>query len=316
MIDQIAAHVSVSMLPGIGPAKSRKILDSLTSLESFDVYSTVLKCFPSIEIGHSEWHAIWSRSVDKVERIMDQGIVIVPYLSDLYPANLRGLSTPPVNLYLIGRVDSLLSANIIAIVGTRNPDSCIQDFAPSFCEHLSSLASCVVSGLALGCDSMAHIASIRSTTPTVAVLPCGIDKIYPKENQGSAQDIVEAGGCLVSEYEPGTKIQKSYFVARDRIQAGLSHAGVLLQSSLNGGSMHAMKTLASLGRPLATISPPMHLLNADQWAGNVKLINGRPAPLVFDLASDAHSIREGAGILLPKHQNQSVAQSFIQQSLL
>lgn len=132
MIDQIAAHVSVSMLPGIGPAKSRKILDSLTSLESFDVYSTVLKCFPSIEIGHSKWHAIWSRSVDKVERIMDQGIVIVPYLSDLYPANLRGLSTPPVNLYLIGRVDSLLSANIIAIVGTRNPDSCIQDFAPSF----------------------------------------------------------------------------------------------------------------------------------------------------------------------------------------
>ena len=77
----------------------------------------------------------------------------------------------------------------IAIIGTRHPSKHIQDLAPNFCQYISQKASCIVSGLAIGCDTIAHQACINAGRPTAAILPCGIDQIYPKQNTGLADKI-------------------------------------------------------------------------------------------------------------------------------
>ena len=166
----------------------------------------------------------------------------------------------------------------------------------------------------MGCDTIAHNACLNSSAATTAVLPCGIDQIYPKSNADLAREIKDSGGCLLSEYEPGVKPQKSYFVARDRIQAGLSHSILLLQSTISGGSMHAIRTMQTLGRPFSTISPPPGRTKDPQWSGNSQLMREKECT-VFDLASEEYLLRNIVDSFLISNNSSEDSQSFEQPSL-
>lgn len=291
MIKEIIAHQSISDIPGIGPAKAKKILDSLSSYDLDHIYSTIIKVTPSAKIDSQLWKSISSRAEVKILQILETEISIIPYLSESYPSQLKDLNNPPINLYIDGDRDSIMGDKNIAIIGTRNPDKYIEDLAPDFCQYISKKASCIVSGLAIGCDAIAHQSCIKSNKATAAILPCGIDQIYPKKNADLAEDIKASGGCLISEYEPGVKPQKSYFIARDRIQAGLSHAVVLLQSTEDGGSMHAIRTMQGLKRHISAISAPLDQSTSHQWSGNRQLIEDIKCT-AFDLSSEENSARK------------------------
>ena len=288
MIEEIVAHHSILSIPGIGPKKAKKILDSLSSYDSDHIFTAVIRIANSVKLDAMSWQSILSDSKEKSLRALDTGISIIPYLSDLYPSQLKELDSPPINLYIDGSTDAIMGDKNIAIIGTRNPGKETESLAPSLCQYISQKATCIVSGLAIGCDTIAHNACLNSGTVTTAVLPCGIDQIYPKQNAELAREIKHSGGCLISEYEPGIKPQKSYFVARDRIQAGISHSIVLLQSTIDGGSMHAMRTMQTIRRPYSAISPPTGRADDYQWSGNAQLIQEKKCT-IFDYYSDEAS---------------------------
>ena len=314
MNKEIIAHQSISDIPGIGPVKAKKILDNLSSYDSEYIFSAVVKAFPLAKIDNQSWQSIQLKAEDKVLRMLDAGVSIISYLSKSYPSQLKELSDPPINLYIVGDVSSIMGSRNIAIIGTRHPSKHIQDLAPNFCQYISQKASCIVSGLAIGCDTIAHQACINASRPTAAILPCGIDQIYPKKNTGLADKIKASGGCLISEYEPGIKPQKSYFVARDRIQAGLSHAVALLQSSDKGGSMHAIKTMKSLNRPCAVISVPPDQIKYNQWSGSLQLIT-RNQCTTFDLTCDTSLLRKTIDSFLNQQISNKESKDFEQGSL-
>lgn len=314
MIKEIVAHHSILSIPGIGPKKAKKILDSLSSYDTDHIFSTVIKIVNSVKIDSLSWQSIVSDSKDKTLRTLDTGISIIPYLSESYPSQLKELDSPPVNLYVDGNADAIMGNRNIAIIGTRKPDKETEILTPSLCKYISKKASCIVSGLAIGCDTIAHNACLDSGTATTAVLPCGIDQIYPKKNEELAREIKTSGGCLISEYEPGIKPQKSYFVARDRIQAGLSNSIVLLQSTIDGGSMHAIRAMQKLRRPFSVITPPPGRAKDPCWSGNFQLIQDNKCT-VFDLACKEDLLRNIVDSFLNSNNLGEDSQTFEQPSL-
>ena len=286
----------------------------MSSYDKDHVFSVLIKKINTVKIDSLAWQSIVSDSKDKTLRTLDAGISIIPYLSESYPSQLKELDSPPINLYIDGSTRAIMADKNIAIIGTRKPDIETENLAPSLCQYISKKVSCIVSGLAIGCDTIAHNACLDLGTVTTAVLPCGIDQIYPKNNRELAKEIKNSGGCIISEYEPGIKPQKSYFVARDRIQAGLSHSIVLLQSAIDGGSMHAIRAMQALKRPIAAISPPPGCAKDSLWAGNLQLIQEQRCT-VFDLAYEEDLLRNIVDSFLASNDLGEDSQVFAQPSL-
>lgn len=173
----------------------------------------------------------------------------------------------------------------VAIIGTRQPSSYSVACARRCGRIFSSHAYSVVSGLAIGCDTEVHKAVIESSGLAVAVLANGLDTVAPASNKLLALNILEKGGLLLSERPPESKIMKSDFVARDRIQAGISRGVLLIQSSANGGSMYAVKRAIGLNRPVGVIDPVAAKFQDGDFSGNQNLIDSGSVIAIRDSSS-------------------------------
>lgn len=141
---------------------------------------------------------------------------------------------------------SLLQNKIVGIVGTRNASAPGLMRASLLSKRYSECGYSVLSGLAVGIDTAVHSASLSST---IAVLPTPINApIYPKENTHLATDILRNGSLLISPFKEGSPLTKFSFIFRDRVQALLSSFLIVVESSSEGGSMHALKSAASNNR--------------------------------------------------------------------
>ena len=161
----------------------------------------------------------------------------------IYPKALLQLSRPPKKIYAIGNIN-LLQNKALAIVGTRNNTEYGRKYTKKFARELSNVGITIVSGLALGIDTIAHKSSMESLGRTIAVLGSGFDNVYPKENKKLYQEILENEGCIISEYAPNAKVNMLNFPTRNRIIAGLS-CGVLVTEAKHrsGSSITARKAL-------------------------------------------------------------------------
>ena len=121
-----------------------------------------------------------------------------------YPSLLKKIDNPPICIYIIGRKDILNDTNI-AIVGSRDATEYGKYEAKDFAYKLSSNGFNIVSGLARGIDSFAHIGAINAKGKTIGVLGNGLDNIFPKENMKLAEEVIKTGGCIISEYPLGTR---------------------------------------------------------------------------------------------------------------
>jgi DNA processing protein len=151
-----------------------------------------------------------------------------------YPDMLREIASPPEWLYVRG---VLPKHSMVAVVGTRKCSDYGLKATYQISSGLAKAGAVIVSGLALGIDAMAHRAALDAGGKTVAVLACGLDEIYPSSNRGLAEEILESGGALISEYEPGTPPVKHHFPERNRIIAGLSLGTIVTESPVEGGAM-------------------------------------------------------------------------------
>ena len=183
----------------------------------------------------------------KYSDLENDGITVVCYGETSYPQKLIQLDNPPALLYCRGNVSLLNRPETVAVVGTRESSERGEVVARRTVEFLSESGFVTVSGLALGIDKQAHISALRSGMETIAVLT-DIEKIKPSSNTTLANEILQKGGLLVSENPPNSEIFPALFVKRDRIQAGLALAVFAIETSEDGGTMHAVKSAQSLGR--------------------------------------------------------------------
>lgn len=152
-----------------------------------------------------------------------------------YPALLKEIANPPKQLYMLGLLPR--SAPCIAIVGSRKFTAYGKEVTARLAYDLASIGITVVSGLALGVDTIAHKAALEANGKTVAVLGCGLDQIYPLSNRDLAKRILAGGGALLSEYEAGTPPYKSNFPARNRIITGISLGVVITEAAAHSGAL-------------------------------------------------------------------------------
>lgn len=163
---------------------------------------------------------------------------------------------PPVKeLFYQGDLN-VLKRKIFGIVGARHANGYGRRAAIRFAKELSNLGYAVASGLARGIDGAAHYGSLLGKTPTIAVLGSGLDIVYPPEHRGLTQKILERGGLLLSEYEPGTRPDKFRFPMRNRIIAALSQGILVIEARENSGSLITAKCALELGRDVFVLPGP------------------------------------------------------------
>ena len=167
---------------------------------------------------------------------MKYKVIKVDINSNFYPERLRNISSPPKQLYCLGDLELLNYKNNIAIIGSRNCSFYGERAAKDFAFNLSKNNLCIVSGLAKGIDSFAHIGTLNAKGKTIAVLGSGLDNIYPKENEKLFQDIIKNDGLVITEYPLGTSALKQNFPARNRIISGLSDAILVIEARKNSGT--------------------------------------------------------------------------------
>jgi DNA processing protein len=163
-------------------------------------------------------------------------IKVIRFNQPEYPRLLREIPRPPVLLFVRGDVNCL-SLPQVAIVGSRNPSQTGSDNAEQFAEYLAQCGFAICSGLALGIDAAAHRGALHANGKTIAVMGTGIDQIYPARHKLLAEQIVAAGGAIISEFPPGTSAHSSNFPQRNRIISGLSGGTLVVEAAVQSGSL-------------------------------------------------------------------------------
>ncbi len=181
---------------------------------------------------------------------------LVTWGSASYPALLAEIADAPLVLFVEGD-SAALSLPQFAIVGSRNPTPIGRDTATHFAGHLAAAGLAIVSGLALGIDAAAHRGAIEGSGRTIAVLGCGLDRIYPPENAALARQVV-ACGALVSDLPAGTAPIKQHFPRRNRLISGLSVGTLVVEAALRSGSLITARLAAEQGREVFAIPGSIH----------------------------------------------------------
>lgn len=162
-------------------------------------------------------------------------IITINYKENTYPKELLKLKLPPLNLYVEGNFE-LLNKEIIAIVGSRNCSEYGWKQAKKFSTALSQNGICIISGLAIGIDSISHISAMNNVGRTIAVLGAGFNNIYPKENKELFNKILENNGCVISEYPPEEKVNTKNFQRRNEIISALAFGVLVIEAGYRSGS--------------------------------------------------------------------------------
>jgi len=189
---------------------------------------------------------------------LNQKVNMVTLTTPDLPDAIKRLHTPPKQLFLSSdSLDTILSRPRIGIVGSRKVTPYGRAVTESLSSDLASKGVVIVSGLALGIDSIAHASCLRAGGTTVAVLPAGLDKICPTSHTQLARDIVSSGGLLVSEYPERTAPLRPNFVARNRIIAALSEGLLIPEAAIASGSLHTARFALELGIPVFAVPGPI-----------------------------------------------------------
>ena len=277
--------VKILQLKGLGKKTAIKIcdraqdevLDSDSELKEFVLGCIANKWVKRLPIfSQNEFAEAFQKGEDICKKSEQSGVRILSIYDNDFPYQLRNIPDNPILLSFRGDYKRLNNLTGIAIIGTREPTPEGINSGEYFGEMLGKEGFNIVSGLAIGCDSAAHRGCLKGRGFTTAILAHGLHTVYPKENKELAEDIVASGGVLLSEYFFGVGALANYFVERDRLQAGLSNATIVIQSGIKGGTMHAVNATIKANKILAAVKYKPDI-NSDKVKGNEMLINQKKA---------------------------------------
>lgn len=227
-------------VPGIGSANLRKLVEYFGTGENiWKASDKDIRLSRCINAGTCDALAkIKKQSVD-VDTLQDEwvkkNIKLCSYWDDTYPEPLKNSMNPPVILFYRGSLED--TGECLAIVGARKASNYGKNIAMMFGKDLAKNDVTVVSGAAKGIDTAAHQGALSvEHGKTIAVLGCGVDVVYPRENEKLLASIAEHG-AVVSEYMPGTQPNPKFFPARNRIISGLSRGVIVVEAGVKSGSL-------------------------------------------------------------------------------
>ena len=243
------------------------ILELRSAREPGDVLERLLAGHPSYRVPAA---VLRERARAALDRARTRAVQALAWDDPAYPALLAAIVDPPPVLWVRGSA-SVLSLTSVAIVGSRAGSPYALAVAERLAADLASRGIGVVSGLARGVDSSAHRAAVAAGGPTVAVLGCGADVVYPPEHAGLADEI-RVSGAVVSELPPGTPPRAPFFPRRNRIISGLSRAVVIVEAGEKSGSLITARSALEQGRDVLAV--PGSVLNGRNRGGHALLRDG------------------------------------------
>ncbi len=254
----LAAWLALSQISGLGNETLRKLLQAFGSPEAvFEAKNSELNQVVRQGIANAITQGIHPETLQPTADWLTDPLNSVLTLADAeYPQALLNIADPPFLLFAKGRVE-LLNAPAFAIVGSRNATPQGLRNAEAFAQAISDAGLCIVSGMAQGIDAAAHIGALRGTGSSIGVVGTGLDKVYPAANRQLAHQLAQHG-CLVSEFSLGTPPIAGNFPRRNRIISGLGLGCLVVEASLQSGSLISARMALEQGRDVFAIPGSIH----------------------------------------------------------
>lgn len=222
--------------------------------------------------------------IEQSEKIIEQcertGVDIITIEDEKYPNRLKGIYNPPIILFCMGDISFIDNEVAITVVGTRKPSHYSLQVAREICGNLANIGAVLVSGFALGIDSVAHGEALSHREKTVAVLGCGIDYDYPTSNT-KLKRIIAKNGAVISEFLPGTPPLGPNFPQRNRILSGLSLGTLVIEAHKRSGALITAELSIQQGRDLFCI-PPADLFDS-RYSGVIRFLRDGAIPVFSHL---------------------------------
>ncbi len=245
------ALIALNLTTNMGAVTARRLIEAFGSaVASLNATEAELRRVPGIGttraaqfktgFDKADWHG-------EEQRAAGLGVRLITWDDADYPELLRKIYDPPLVLYLCGDVAALHGTGV-AVIGTRNPTRYGCDSAHRFGYQLAGAGYVVISGLARGIDTAAHRGALDAQGRTVAILGGALDCLYPVENRDLAAQMARAGGAVVSEYPFGRQPDRQTFPMRNRIVSGLAAGVLVVEASLQSGTLITVDQALEQGR--------------------------------------------------------------------
>lgn len=265
----IVAWLTLSLIRGLGGEGARHLLREFGSPEAvLAAPVSSLKLFVKPEAASAVTKGITDEVLAATLVWLEDSQNHIVTLGDRdYPQSLLNIADPPLLLYVKGRLD-LLNRTAIAIVGSRHATPQGINNAEEFANALSNAGLCIISGMAHGIDAAAHRGALRGAGSSIAVVGTGLDKVYPAANRDLAH-LLAKQGALISEFPLGTPPVGTNFPRRNRLISGMSAGCLVVEASLQSGSLITARLSMEQGRDVFAIPGSIH---SPQSRGCHKLI--------------------------------------------
>ena len=266
--------LALSLTPGLGPTRARKLVEhfgspetvfhaSLTELEAAAIQAVSAQ---SIATGKSA-----ELAREELARAADAGITVLSVSDPFYPRRLKEIYDPPIILYVRGDAEQLNKPGI-AMVGTRHPTPYGSGMAERLACDLAAQGLVIISGMARGVDTASHRGAISAKAKTIAVFGTGVDVIYPKENSRLSEQILSFGGALISEFPLGTFAAPQNFPIRNRILSGMSIGVLVVEAAEYSGTRITARLALEQNRDVFAV--PGNVTNKNSWGPNTLIKQG------------------------------------------
>ena len=273
-----AAHLlewlAISLTPGLGPTKARKLVEHFGSAEAvFRASLTELEA-TGIQVVSAQSLATGKSAElarEEIAQAAAAGVTLVSLDDPSYPPRLKEIYDPPLILRVRGNLDVLTSPGI-AMVGTRHPTPYGSGMAERLACDLAAQGLVIISGMARGVDTASHRGAITAKGKTVAVFGTGVDVIYPKENSRLSEQILALGGALISEFPLGTFAAPQNFPIRNRIISGMSVGVLVVEAAEYSGTRITARCALEQNRDVFAV--PGNVTNKNSWGPNTLIKQG------------------------------------------
>lgn len=288
----VLGWLALQRVPGIGPAAMLRLAREFGSAEA------AMGASPDELVARGRLSREQARAISaqrgavpgllgQIAEWRAQGIELITMADETYPPVLTDLRAPPPVLYVGGSLRAE-DGRAVAIVGTRAPDRRGSALARRLSKEFARRGFTVVSGLARGIDTAAHRGALQAEQGrTIAVLGCGLLRLYPPEN-GLLARTIASRGCLISEIPPDSEVETKYLLMRDRLQAALSRAVIVVQGHRECGSMVTARHAVRCDRLLYGV--PWHQPPFSEGSAALLSLGARPITAQTDLDEIAGEI--------------------------
>lgn len=264
----------MALTPGLGPRRIQRAVRGIQ--EPAELFRLPLTALEALQIPIASARFIAEGKARKAaeeewERICNSGCGVMTLADADYPERLREIFDPPPVLWVRGDRE-LLSRPAIAVVGTRAPSPYGTGMAEMLSRDLAARRMVILSGMARGVDTAAHKGALKAGGRTVAIWGTGLDVVYPKENKGLAEEIILAGGAIVSEQPMGTFPAPQNFPLRNRIISGLSVGVLVVEAGEQSGTRVTARCALEQNRDVFAV--PGNVTNKGSWGPNTLIKQG------------------------------------------